>query len=80
MSKQSAVVGQRLKGVVKWFNSQKGFGFIGRLDGGDDVFVHYSAIEGEGYKQLAENDQVEFSIEIGLKGKPQAAGVVVVNG
>jgi CspA family cold shock protein len=64
----------RLKGIVKWFNNAKGYGFIGRDDGAD-VFVHYSAITSEGYKSLQENDQVEFEITDGPKG-PQAANVV----
>ncbi|HEX8817675.1 MAG TPA: cold shock domain-containing protein [Terriglobales bacterium] len=64
---------ERLKGVVKWFNNAKGYGFIGRDDGAD-VFVHYSAITSEGYKSLQEGDQVEFEIAQGPKG-PQAANV-----
>jgi cold shock protein len=64
---------ERLKGVVKWFNNAKGYGFIGR-EGGPDVFVHYSAITAEGYKSLQEGDQVEFEIAQGPKG-PQAANV-----
>lgn len=63
----------RLKGTVKWFNNAKGYGFIGREDG-PDVFVHYSAITGEGYKSLQEGDAVEFEIVQGQKG-PQAANV-----
>lgn len=63
----------RLKGIVKWFNNAKGYGFIGRTDG-PDVFVHYSAITAEGYKSLQEGDQVEFEIAEGQKG-PQAANV-----
>lgn len=60
-------------GKVKWFNNSKGFGFIGH-DSGPDVFVHYTAIAGEGYKSLAEGDSVEFEIVQGPKG-PQAADV-----
>jgi len=59
---------------VKWFNRSKGYGFIQR-DGGDDVFVHYSAIQGEGYRNLEEGDRVEFNVESSPKG-PQAANVV----
>ena len=65
---------ERLRGAVKWFNNAKGFGFIGRDDGGADVFVHYSAITGDGFKSLQENDRVEFEIVEGQKG-PQAANV-----
>jgi cold shock protein len=61
------------KGTVKWFNSNKGFGFIGQEDG-PDVFVHYSGIDSHGYKNLQEGDQVEFEIVQGQKG-PQAASV-----
>ncbi len=66
----------KLKGTVKWFNNAKGFGFIGR-DDGPDVFVHYSALNAEGYKSLQEGDVVEFEIVDGQKG-PQAANVVKV--
>jgi CspA family cold shock protein len=64
----------RIKGKVKWFNNAKGYGFIGR-DDGPDVFVHYSGITTEGYKSLAEGDEVEFEIVDGQKG-PQAANVI----
>ena len=64
---------ERLKGTVKWFNNAKGYGFIGRADG-PDVFVHYSAVQGDGYKSLQEGDAVEFEITEGQKG-PQAANV-----
>jgi CspA family cold shock protein len=60
-------------GTVKWFNAQKGYGFISREDG-PDVFVHHSAIQGEGYKSLDENQRVEFDVTEGPKG-PQAANV-----
>lgn len=55
------------KGVVKWFNEKKGFGFISREDG-EDVFVHFSGIDGDGFKTLAEGDQVEFEVENSDKG------------
>lgn len=61
------------QGSVKWFNDAKGFGFI-EQDGGPDVFVHFSAISGDGFKSLAEGDRVEFEITDGQKG-PQAANV-----
>lgn len=64
----------RISGTVKWFNDAKGFGFIQR-EGGADVFVHFSAISGNGFKTLAEGDKVEFEIVQGQKG-PQAADVV----
>jgi CspA family cold shock protein len=64
------------QGVVKWFNSEKGYGFIAQ-DGGQDVFVHYSAIQSEGYKSLEENQRVEFEVVQGSKG-PQADAVRIV--
>jgi CspA family cold shock protein len=64
------------KGTVKWFNDAKGFGFIAQ-DGGADVFVHYSAIAGDGYRSVPEGSRVEFEIEDSPKG-PRAANVVVV--
>ena len=64
---------ERETGTVKWFNGNKGYGFITR-DGGDDVFVHYSAIEGDGFRNLDEGDRVEFVVEQGQKG-PAAAQV-----
>lgn len=64
------------RGKVKWFNSEKGFGFIER-DNGDDVFVHFSAIQGEGYKTLDEGQEVTFDLEEGQRG-PQATNVMKV--
>ena len=64
----------REQGTVKWFNATKGYGFITR-EGGDDVFVHYSAIEAEGYKTLNEGQRVEFTITQGPKGL--AASIVI---
>ncbi len=61
------------KGTVKWFNAEKGYGFI-QSEGGEDVFVHFSAIQGEGYKTLEEGAAVEFEVINGEKG-PQAANV-----
>lgn len=55
-------------GTVKWFNQEKGFGFIAQEGGGPDVFVHFSAIQGTGFRNLAENDRVEFDIAQGPKG------------
>ncbi|HAP9400699.1 TPA: cold shock domain-containing protein [Enterococcus faecium] len=60
-------------GTVKWFNNENGFGFI-TVDGGDDVFVHFSAIQGDGFKSLEEGQEVEFTIVEGARG-PQAAEV-----
>ena len=64
----------RIQGTVKWFNSAKGYGFIAR-EGGKDVFVHFSALQMDGYRTLNEGDKVEFSIEDSPKG-PQATKVV----
>jgi cold shock protein len=64
-------------GTVKWFNNDKGFGFVAPDGGGDDLFVHFSAIQGDGYKSLPEGAKVEFEIGQGAKG-PQALNVVVV--
>ena len=64
----------RMNGQVKWFNADKGFGFITRSDGQKDCFVHHSAIQGEGYKSLQEGDKVEFDVVQGQKG-PAAENV-----
>jgi CspA family cold shock protein len=66
----------RITGTVKWFNGSKGYGFITR-EGGPDVFVHFSAIQGDGFKNLEEGQKVEFTVESGPKG-PQATNVVVI--
>ena len=63
------------QGIVKWFNAEKGFGFIQQDGGGDDVFVHFSAIQTNGYRSLDENQRVEFEITQGPKGQ-QAENVV----
>jgi CspA family cold shock protein len=63
------------QGMVKWFNAEKGFGFIAQDGGGPDVFVHYSAINSTGYRELVEGERVTFEVEQGQKG-PQAANVV----
>jgi CspA family cold shock protein len=68
---------ERLLGTVKWFNATKGYGFIGR-DEGEDVFVHFSAVEMEGYRRLKEGQKVEFSVEQGPKGE-QAAKVIPIS-
>lgn len=69
---------QRVNGTVKWFNATKGYGFIER-EGGNDVFVHHSAIQMQGYATLQEGQRVEFSVEQGAKG-PSAVNVVPVSG
>ena len=67
---------ERVQGTVKWFNATKGYGFIAREDG-KDVFVHYSAIQSDGYRTLNEGQKVEFSIEEGAKG-PHATNVIAI--
>ena len=67
---------ERTIGIVKWFNRSKGYGFISR-DNGNDVFVHYTAIQGEGFRNLEEGQQVEFAVEDSPKG-PQAVNVVAL--
>lgn len=68
---------QKIKGQVKWFNESKGFGFITPADGSKDVFVHFSAIQGNGFKTLAEGQNVEFEIQDGQKG-PAAVNVTAI--
>ena len=63
-------------GIVKWFNSEKGFGFIS-VEGGDDVFAHFSAIQGNGYKSLEEGQKVSFNIVKGARG-PQAENITIL--
>lgn len=68
-----------MKGTVKWFNDAKGFGFIKPADGSPDVFVHFTAIQADGFRSLSEADAVEFEVENGPKG-PSAKNVVKVPG
>ena len=68
----------RIIGTVEWFNGSKGYGFLTR-EGGPDVFVHFSAIQGEGFKNLEEGQKVEFTVEQGPKG-PQASNVTLITG
>ncbi|MDM7486899.1 cold-shock protein [Rhodococcus sp. CSLK01-03] len=65
------------EGTVKWFNGEKGFGFIAPADGSADVFVHFSEIQGGGFRTLEENQRVSFEVGQGQKG-PQATGVTVI--
>ncbi len=71
---QRQVTQAMAQGKVKWFNDQKGFGFIAREDGSGDVFAHYSAVQGDGFKSLAEGDNVEFDVLDTDKG-PKAANI-----
>jgi cold shock protein len=70
-------VTERETGTVKWFNNGKGYGFISRDEDLGDVFVHYSAIEGDGFRSLSEGQRVEFAVEEGTKG-PQAVNVTTL--
>ncbi len=70
-------MGARVQGTVKWFNAEKGFGFISQ-EGGDDLFVHYSEIQSSGYRSLDEGAKVEFEITQGQKGK-QASSVTIIS-
>ena len=72
---EANTMSDRITGTVKWFNGEKGYGFITR-EGGPDVFVHYSSIQGDGFKNLNEGQKVEFNVEKGPKG-PQATNVVL---
>lgn len=67
----------RMKGTVKWFNADKGFGFITQENGGADVFAHFSAIASDGFRSLDENQRVEFDVTQGPKG-PQASNIRVI--
>jgi CspA family cold shock protein len=77
LGKERYLMAERQIGTVKWFNNEKGYGFATPDDGSKDVFVHYSAIEAEGYRSLNEGDRIEFSIEMGDKG-PKAVNVTRV--
>ena len=72
----NTIMSERIQGTVKWFNAGKGYGFISR-EGGEDVFVHYSALQSEGYRSLDEGQRVEFNVERGSKGL-QASNVVAL--
>jgi CspA family cold shock protein len=76
VGKEVNLMSERMTGTVKWFNTSKGYGFITR-ENGPDVFVHYSAIQSEGFRNLAEGDRVEFTLSQGPKG-PQASEVIKV--
>jgi cold shock protein len=75
--KEANQMSERIIGTVKWFNGSKGYGFIAR-EGGPDVFVHFSAIQSEGFRNLDEGQKVEFAVEQGAKG-PQAVNVTVLS-
>ena len=77
LPKEANTMSERINGTVKWFNGDKGFGFIER-EGGKDVFVHFSAIQGDGFRNLQEGQKVEFNVEQGPKG-PQATNVTMSN-
>jgi len=76
-AKEANTMSERINGTVKWFNGSKGYGFIER-DGGADVFVHFSAIQGDGFRNLEEGQKVEFTVEQGPKGL-QAANVTILH-
>jgi cold shock protein len=75
--KEANTMSDRINGTVKWFNGEKGYGFISR-EGGEDVFVHFSAIQGDGFRNLMEGQKVEFAVEKGPKGW-QAVNVSMVS-
>jgi len=75
--KKVIFMSNKMTGLVKWFNAEKGFGFISPTDGSKDVFVHFSAIQSDSFKTLDEGQKVEFTIENGAKG-PAAANVVAL--
>jgi CspA family cold shock protein len=75
--KKVIFMSNKMTGLVKWFNAEKGFGFISPTDGSKDVFVHFSAIQSDNFKTLDEGQKVEFTIENGAKG-PAAANVVAL--
>jgi cold shock protein len=77
LPKEANTMSERITGTVKWFNGDKGFGFIER-EGGKDVFVHFSAIQGDGFRNLMEGQKVEFNVEQGPKG-PQASNVTMAS-
>ncbi len=70
---------ERVTGTVKWFDGKKGFGFINGINGGKDIFIHYSAIEGTGFKSLNDDDAVSFLVVDGKKG-PEAKEVMLADG
>jgi CspA family cold shock protein len=77
LPKEANTMSDRITGTVKWFNGEKGYGFLAR-EGGADVFVHFSAIQGDGFRNLQEGQKVEFAVEKGPKG-PQAVNVTVLS-
>ena len=76
--REETVMSERVQGKVKWFNASKGYGFLERPDGEADVFVHFSAIQGDGFRTLEEGEPVEFSVAQTDKGL-QAENVVKIN-
>lgn len=78
MEQKVDVMSERANGTVKWFNNARGYGFITRGEGSDDVFVHYRSIRGDGYRSLAEGQEVEFEMQTGDKGL-QAEDVICLD-